>query len=969
MLRHTKDLDQAPRNGHGMRLRSVGKFLVVTVIAITPLSLPAAATYPPAGLDEFPSAAGLEADLSVIGGPVVSATVKGPTRIRRGDPMQQSDGRNVIDTEIVSLDLTGGTTSFPITVRESSTRESSGIIRQQTPGVDFPADSFFDIFVEIDTPLGVVHNKQPVRLGAVINAIPPLQAQYIPEETFVGVDLFTADGLRVGILRHAAHFVGQHPFVLRRGGWSVKLDRRANAIPPLQAQYIPEETFVGVDLFTADGLRVGILRHAAHFVGQHPSFSVAAGGPSSLSSAGIFDLPTSTPPPIPASSLGLTEADELDALAYGTDFIASIMVMRFSVDPRSQGVIGSGVKQESEKSPNEAHGDEFWTSVARLGSNVQQLDENGDTAPPFPLLISDDVDGLTEPPTSFVDTNSDGVPENPVYLSLAEGSPSLRTLGVAAGDILATSGGSPPSTFIPSTNLGLVEGDDVDAICLGVFIDEDREEQRVVLFSLAPGSSSLVAGGLSPADLFLVQVGQGTGPPTRLTPWAPASSLGLLNEDNLNALKCSVPRVHRPPHSVLRFKCNGEEIDTWGHIKVLAAVGPNGEAFRSSGPYDLVAIELVELSLQGTGSQGPVNVWKRPFSRFPHQSSRGVVQDMDGTVGILDVEPYGEGEAWYFLDLFLEIEYNGQILHHSQPIRLHGIVTQLPPRPDEALQQQLESSTPAISPKPLSLGEGLTQFAFRSPEAVFQQFAAGDGKSQGTPEIPLFTEDGQPSGLSLSDVIFWPNLPLPTPIINAGGIVNGASFQQGAAPDAIMSIFGTDLADALDVAETIPLPTTLAGTTVTVADSEGNQGGGCAVLGACRSQRAVFAVCRLSLADQLLDSRWDSAGTCHGDCDRCQRPKLHELHCGVGHSARPCSRRRPAGAASPQRVSYEWPSMARDRETGSTTPTPCKLSRWISVQKESKSSWSCSVRACGARRPEQAPRSMARLYEYWPRVR
>ena len=371
----------------------------------------------------------------------------------------------------------------------------------------------------------------------------------------------------------------------------------------------------------------------------------------------------------------------------------------------------------------------------------------------------------------------------------------------------------------------------------------------MVLFSLAPGSSSLVAGGLSPADLFLVQVGQGTGPPTRLTPWAPASSLGLLNEDNLNALKCSVPRVHRPPHSVLRFKCNGEEIDTWGHIKVLAAVGPNGEAFRSSGPYDLVAIELVELSLQGTGSQGPVNVWKRPFSRFPHQSSRGVVQDMDGTVGILDVEPYGEGEAWYFLDLFLEIEYNGQILHHSQPIRLHGIVTQLPPRPDEALQQQLESSTPAISPKPLSLGEGLTQFAFRSPEAVFQQFAAGDGKSQGTPEIPLFTEDGQPSGLSLSDVIFWPNLPLPTPIINAGGIVNGASFQQGAAPDAIMSIFGTDLADALDVAETIPLPTTLAGTTVTVADSEGNQ-----VVAALSSERvdlsalsSLFAVSPLQI--------------------------------------------------------------------------------------------------------------------------
>ena len=722
---------------------------------------------------------------------------------------------------------------------------------------------------------------------------------------------------------------------------AVRLGAVINAIPPLQAQYVPVETFVGVDLFAADGTRVGVLRHAAHFVGQHPSFSVAKGG--RLSSAGIFDLPTSTPPPIPASGLGLTEADELDALAYGNDFIASILVMRFSVDPRTEGVDGSGVKQESEKSPNEAHGDEFWTSPARFGSNEQQLDETGDTAPPFPLLISDDVDALTEPPTSFVDPNGDKVPENPVYFSLAKGSPSLDTLEVGPADILVTSGGNPPTVTIRTSDLGLVEenqderveGDDVDAICLGIFLDDDGEEQRAVLFSLAPGSSSLVAGGLSPADLFLVQVGQGTEPPTRLTPWAPASSLGLLNEDNLNALKCSVPRVTRPPHSVLRFKCNGEEIDTWGHIKVLAAVGPNGEAFRSSAPNDLVPIELVSLSLQGTGSQGPVNVWKRPFTRFPHQTSRGVVQDMGGTREFLDVGPWGEGEAWYFLDLFLEIEYNGQILHHSQPIRLHGIVTQLPPRPDEALQQ-FESTTTAISQKALSLGEGRSRFAFGSPEAVFQQFAAGGEKGQDIPEIPLFTEDGQPSGLSLSDVIFWPNLPLPTPIINAGGIVNGASFQQGAAPEAIMSLFGTDLAPSLEVATTIPLPTTLSGTTVTVTDSEGNQA--VAALSPegvdLSSLSALFAVSPLQINFLIPAGIVPGVATVNVTDANGQSSTNFIVVSTVAPALF-------SAAAS------GWPTMARDQEALSTIPAPCKPSRWTWVQKETSCFWSCSVRACG----------------------
>ena len=62
----------------------------------------------------------------------------------------------------------------------------------------------------------------------------------------------------------------------------------------------------------------------------------------------------------------------------------------------------------------------------------------------------------------------------------------------------------------------------------------------------------------------------------------------------------------------------------------------------------------------------------------------------------------------------------------------------------------------------------------------------------------------------------------PAPFIRSEGILNAASFLSGPfAPAAIVSLFGLDLASTTAQAEVIPLPTSLAGTTVTVTDSTG----------------------------------------------------------------------------------------------------------------------------------------------------
>ncbi len=70
------------------------------------------AGFPPAGIDEFDSSAIIALDLTSSGGPETTVTIVGPTRIDRSDPFDSGDGRDVIETEILSLELRGESALF-----------------------------------------------------------------------------------------------------------------------------------------------------------------------------------------------------------------------------------------------------------------------------------------------------------------------------------------------------------------------------------------------------------------------------------------------------------------------------------------------------------------------------------------------------------------------------------------------------------------------------------------------------------------------------------------------------------------------------------------------------------------------------------------------------------------------------------------------------------------------------------------
>lgn len=61
-------------------------------------------------------------------------------------------------------------------------RRSSGTITQITPGVDFPAIAAIDLYLNLHTPMGVLHNEEPLALRSQIDSIPPVKVVNVDDK-------------------------------------------------------------------------------------------------------------------------------------------------------------------------------------------------------------------------------------------------------------------------------------------------------------------------------------------------------------------------------------------------------------------------------------------------------------------------------------------------------------------------------------------------------------------------------------------------------------------------------------------------------------------------------------------------------------------------------------------------------------------------------------------------------------------
>ncbi|MGB6896550.1 MAG: hypothetical protein WBF37_11515 [Dehalococcoidia bacterium] len=314
---------------------------------------------------------------------------------------------------------------------------------------------------------------------------------------------------------------------------------------------------------------------------QYPTFSIEDGGPSTPSGGGLLDPadilqynPGGAPLVcIPCANLGLSGCagspdvppyDDLDALTYGADFGAyssATGYLGFSVDTGSSGQAGTAVNVESGCQPAEPEADEFTTQLD--GNNFQFFDGDGtacgaNAGAPLGLVEpggppdGDDLDAIDNKDCSEIDYQpGDGVPDREVYFSLTPGSPTLPTIPGATpsgADILVTIGGGAPSVYALAAQLGLVQGDDVNGLCLAetvwppghsdrLFFDPDGSltGSPDYLFYTVEKSSPSIPAVVPDAATIMYVPAPGVAVPVDL-----ATALGLLddNTDDVDAMKC-----------------------------------------------------------------------------------------------------------------------------------------------------------------------------------------------------------------------------------------------------------------------------------------------------------------------------------------------------------------------------------------------------------------------------------------------
>lgn len=550
----------------------------------------------------------------------------------------QGGGEDEVHTELLDMMLTARRrTGFTIVAGDSGTagiKRSLGEVESRN-GTGFPADSFFNLFVEVNVPASepngplTLYNDSPlVLISEDINELPPWGRAYLHSFDITGgwIPLYNRDDdCFAGWLEQGTHGVeeeepedvedwdGLH-YVRVKFPVVFSVDEEAEGLlvpdPCIPGHPDPNDVHVlGIagpatswgyqteaELFQSSGRALG----APPDVTNIDRISAALGigpAPGGVQFKGPFTDKTMTLPyPVPAppppggspGTLGLQPGDNITSVSFGLDGGDTLL---FSVDPAAVGVPGTAVKFGSTLSPQaapitsalnvpsngggdpgeEAAGDIFLSdqfvvfggganlvglTPAPPGTNTLALDEvylglqapavrHSALGPP-----EDDLDALEADDGDTVDGDRDGIVDSGkfVFFTLDPASPSLGVT-YRANDILVAPVGTPPAfVFAPYAiglvNIGLLPNDVIDALVLydttggtgppdGVvtpLIDEALFSLKAGSPSLAPGNNPNLLGGGSPGDVFYTAFN------ATFSLYASAASLGLLTDDELNAL-------------------------------------------------------------------------------------------------------------------------------------------------------------------------------------------------------------------------------------------------------------------------------------------------------------------------------------------------------------------------------------------------------------------------------------------------
>lgn len=486
-------------------LALVAAIVIVGILAITQ---PASAL-PPAGAETL-NVSGEVSVTSRLGSETIP--LSGSIHVDRGDPLIDGDtGVEVEAAEITSIDLSGDSLTGPLTVSQNTEFASTGEIRSlQEPPTQFPADSFFDIFVMATIPASPqgtrsVHNEDPIRIVPMENdSVVP-----IDEWPPVGVTYASQLDSCLPLLPELPADICVNEVSFTIG--AVKTPTPSPTPCPTDQctptpTLTPTNTPCPIEVCPNTPTNTTVPPTPTYTptpppIPENPSFSVGRGGPSSFHPADILGLGEAVPSP-----------------QGNDDFANAFLIDRFPFTG-SQSTLGATIEDGENLNPagclifepNQKGATVWYMFTAPTAGTANFSTEGSDFDTVLALYTGTSVDSL-----AVLGCDDDSGPGTLSEMSLPVQSGATYYLqaggfGGRAGnlvltvDFIANAGEEAPgsSSFIPCQNLGLsndgcdngLDGDqdNIDAFSYG---NDFQEGDSFLAFSVAPGSRGLTGTGV-----------------------------------------------------------------------------------------------------------------------------------------------------------------------------------------------------------------------------------------------------------------------------------------------------------------------------------------------------------------------------------------------------------------------------------------------------------------------------------------
>jgi len=671
----------------------------------------------------------------------------GPTTVEVSiDPVGHAadidgNGREQVTTRMKQLDLSGVSSLGPVTVRVRDPglppfQASTGFIEERvnaTAGIlDLPpftatgsADSCFNLYLQltVQTPNGplVLHNNQPKRMCSVITHKPPGPAtQYEnPEQIPLYLENGQFSGFYLCPARHTpspTNEVDTFTYTLAgmvievQGGptFSVNLAGPTVvqvAIPPNGAaadtdgdgreQVATEMLSMNLSGISPMGPVNMHLNPARHTVGEIEE--------QANNTAGILDLPPFTATgtadsffdvfvevtiqtPNGPLVLHATNAVRMASVithkppASGTSYTQPDTQRVALLDPKGNLVAWLTHAAHTPNPPPEI--DSFEQARAQMGLQLPNgVAETVQLVGPMQMRVNippdghpwdTDGDGREQVTTEMLLLDLLGASSmGPVELRL---NPSHQTLGEIEEVANNTAGvlDVPPFTAMGSADSFF----DVFAeLLLGgqVFYPAQPIRLQGRITHKPPGPGESYANPSSqPVSLL-----DATGHPTGIALVREVLTPNPTNEIDTFNYSLSHARIEFPGGPVAEVVLAGSAVER-------VAVPPNGAASDTDGNgLDQVQTEMLMLDLHGASPIGAVSM-----HLDPSRPTLGQIEErVNNTPGKLDLPPFtATGTANSFFDIFVEVTFNGQVLHGTNSLHLASVISHKPPGPGESYE-------------------------------------------------------------------------------------------------------------------------------------------------------------------------------------------------------------------------------------------------------------------------------------------